>query len=205
MLRWSALSALVVSTMFLTPTPPPPAVSDGPGFTPDMQLRYPANYREWVFLTSGLDMSYTAPAVSSAGTATPEHSVFNNTFVNPAAYRAYLATGHWPEGTVIVLENRGAEGNHSINVHGKTQSEELMGLEIHARDARLAGGWGFYNFENKISAKKIATTANCYSCHQQHAAVDTTFVQFYPTLMPVAKEKGTLSASFLKEEAAKKP
>jgi hypothetical protein len=29
--------------------------------------------------------------------------------------------------------------------------------------------------------------------------VDTTFVQFYPTLMPVAKEKGTLSASYLKD------
>jgi hypothetical protein len=33
--------------------------------------------------------------------------------------------------------------------------------------------------------------------------VDTTFVQFYPTLFPIAKEKGTLSASYLKETAAK--
>ena len=42
-------------------------------------------------------------------------------------------------------------------------------------------------------------SANCYSCHQDHAAVDTTFVQFYPTLMPIAKAKGTLSPSYLKE------
>jgi aspartate oxidase len=34
--------------------------------------------------------------------------------------------------------------------------------------------------------------------------VDTTFVQFYPTLLPIAKEKQTLSASYLKEEAAAK-
>jgi len=32
--------------------------------------------------------------------------------------------------------------------------------------------------------------------------VDTTFVQFYPTLLPIAKSKGTLSASYQKETAA---
>ena len=39
--------------------------------------------------------------------------------------------------------------------------------------------------------KAIPTTANCYSCHQEHGAVDTTFVQFYPTLAGIAREKGT--------------
>jgi hypothetical protein len=42
----------------------------------------------------------------------------------------------------------------------------------------------------------------CYSCHEQHAAVDTTFVQFYPTLLEIAKKKGTLAPGYLKEEAA---
>ena len=41
--------------------------------------------------------------------------------------------------------------------------------------------------------------ASCYTCHEQQAAVDTTFVQFYPTLLPIAKSKGTLSAAYLKE------
>jgi len=40
--------------------------------------------------------------------------------------------------------------------------------------------------------------------HQAHVAVDTTFVQFYPTLLPLAKAKGTLSAAYLKESAAEK-
>jgi hypothetical protein len=31
--------------------------------------------------------------------------------------------------------------------------------------------------------------------------VDTTFVQFYPTLLPIAKAKGTLSAAYQKELA----
>ena len=44
--------------------------------------------------------------------------------------------------------------------------------------------------------------APCYSCHAAHAAVDTTFVQFSPTLLPIAQKKATLSAGFLKEEAS---
>lgn len=45
----------------------------------------------------------------------------------------------------------------------------------------------------------LSTTASCYTCHREHAAVDTTFVQFYPTLFPIARDKGTLSAAYLKE------
>ena len=43
------------------------------------------------------------------------------------------------------------------------------------------------------ASKQIPISASCYSCHEQHGAVDTTFVQFYPTLLTVAKEKETLS------------
>jgi hypothetical protein len=35
--------------------------------------------------------------------------------------------------------------------------------------------------------------------------VDTTFVQFYPTLLPISKARQTLSEAYLKEEAARKP
>jgi hypothetical protein len=45
----------------------------------------------------------------------------------------------------------------------------------------------------------IPTTAACYSCHASHAAMDTTFVQFYPTLLPIAKSKGTIAGAYLKE------
>ena len=47
----------------------------------------------------------------------------------------------------------------------------------------------------------IPQSADCYSCHTDHAAVDTTFVQFYPTLLPIAIAKGTLSASYRKASA----
>ena len=131
------------------------------------------------------------------------HSMFNTVFVNPSSYREFVKTGTWPDGTALVLENRGAVhgGEHqaSINKHGLTQTNELMGLEVHVKDASLPGGWGFYAFDNEKSAKIIPQAASCYSCHQQHAAVDTTFVQFYPTLMEISKEKKTLSKAYVDE------
>jgi hypothetical protein len=117
-----------------------------------------------------------------------------------------MKTGTWPDGTMLMLENRGAEGNHSINVRGQTQAVEVMGTELHVKDS-AHGGWAFYNFDEgsrnpKGSALMIPKAATCYSCHEQHAAVDTTFVQFYPTLLSVAKEKGSFSKEYLKEMAA---
>ena len=38
--------------------------------------------------------------------------------------------------------------------------------------------------------------APCVECHTEHTAVERTFVQFYPTLLEVAREKGTLKPGF---------
>jgi hypothetical protein len=75
-----------------------------------------------------------------------------------------------------------------------------MGLEVHVKDeARFPGKWAFFGFNGGKTSKMIPTTTDCYSCHADHAAVDTTFVQFYPTLLPIATTTGTLSAAYLKE------
>jgi hypothetical protein len=80
-----------------------------------------------------------------------------------------------------------------------------MGLEVHVKDtSRFSGGWAFFGFDDKKLAKMVPVEAACYSCHASHAAVDTTFVQFYPTLLPIAKSKGTLSAAYQKENPSPK-
>jgi hypothetical protein len=160
----------------------------GPDYTSDGQMKVPEHYREWVYLTSGFDMSYTP------GAGAPDHHMFDNVFVNPEAYKTFLETGSWPDKTMLVLENRGAEGKGSINQRGNFQGTDRMGLEVHVKDsAHFPGKWAFFAFGDKKTAKMIPQSANCYSCHSEHASVDTTFVQFYPTLLPVAKSKGTLS------------
>jgi len=168
-----------------------------PTYTSDGKLIFPAQYREWIYLTSGVDMSYSPNAMKM------DHSMFDNVFVNPAAYKAFLQTGTWPDKTMLVLEVRVAGSNASINKSGHFQTPELMGREVHVKDeARFPGKWAFFGFDDADTAKQVPKEAACYSCHEQHAAVDTTFVQFYPTLLDIAKRKGTLSAGYLKDEAA---
>ncbi len=166
----------------------------GAEYTGDGQLKVPEHYRDWVYLTSGFDMSYN-PAARAAS-----NHMFDNVFVNPAAYKAFLETGMWPDNTVLVLESRGAAGKGSINQRGNYQSTDVMGLEVHVKDsARFNAKWAFFGFDNGKTARMIPQSADCYSCHTAHAAVDTTFVQFYPTLLPLAKSKGTLSAAYIEE------
>jgi hypothetical protein len=164
-----------------------------PEYTSDAQLRIPEHYREWIYLSSGFDMSYN-PAMQM------NHHMFDNVFVNPEAYRSFLATGAWPDKTMFVLESRRAESKGSINQAGNYQGSIVMGVEVHVKDAsRFPGKWAFFSFGEGKTATMIPQSADCYSCHEAHAAVDTTFVQFYPSLLPIAHEKGTLSPEYKKE------
>lgn len=162
---------------------------DGPRFTPSGQLQRPAAYREWIWLSSGLGMSYNP---GSSRTDPP----FDNVFVNPAAYRAFLQTGTWPDQTMFVLEVRVSESHGSINRQGQYQGARL-GMEVEVKDQRrFPGKWAFFAFEGSgDTATPIPRSASCYSCHAQNGAVDNTFVQFYPTLLEVARQKGTLRPS----------
>jgi hypothetical protein len=172
---------------------------DAPAYASNGDMLPVTNYREWIYLSSGIDMSYTA---NPAGM-----TMFDNVFVNPAAYGSYLATGTWPDKTVMVLETREAQSKGSINQHGHFQGASVMGIEVHVKDvARYQGGWAFFDFASPTSNGELfPPKAACYSCHAEHGAVDTTFVQFYPTLLPIAQQKKTLSDAFLKETAAQAP
>ena len=156
-------------------------------FTPDGRFRPPADYREWVFLSSGLDMAYTdAPAAAG-------HAVFDNVFVDPGSWAAFKRTGRWPDGTVFILENRLGASQGSINRRGHFQSAEVLGVEAHVRDAaRFKGGWGFFALSGETPAEQIPYGAACYACHEAHGAVDTSFTQFYPIARGIAEAAGTL-------------
>ena len=166
--------------------------------TPPATMPVPSDYREWIYLTSGLDMTYAAPG--AVGLTAEHHSVFDNVFVNPEAYRTFVKTGLWPDNTTFVLENRIGESDVSINKGGKTQGAAVTGLEIHAK---MHGEWAFYVRGKDGNERLIPKPASCYTCHEEHAAVDTTFTQFYPTLLPIAKEKNVLSPKYIAESAAK--
>ena len=161
-------------------------------YTSDGELKFPADYREWVYLTTGFDMSYN-PAGMQMG-----HHMFDNVFVNREAYASFLKTGTWPDKTVFMLEGRRADDKGSINLHGNFQTDDVMNIEAHVKDeSRFPGKWAFFRFSgDQKPAPAVPTSEACYSCHNEHGAVDSTFVQFYPTLLPIAKSKSTLSPSY---------
>jgi hypothetical protein len=161
---------------------------DGPRYNGTALLR--PQYREWVFLASGLGMTY-----QPINDAQPRPPAFTNVFANPSAYRAFLQSGTWPDKTVLVLEIRSSQSEGSINKGGRFQTT-VAGLEIHVKDARFGGnGWAFFNMGAKTQAEPLtgSDVSKCVECHAANGAVDNTFVQFYPTLLDVARAKGTFT------------
>jgi Cytochrome P460 len=156
-------------------------------YTKDGELLMPKDYRNWTFLTSGFGMTYPE---EGPGMGKP---LFTNVFVQPAANQSFLRTGVWPDKTVLMLEVRDTGNNALLNKDGRFQTD-VVGFVFHVKDASRRG-WQFYAIaKGKQSGKAFPATANCFSCHQNHAASDTTFVQYYPTLIEAAKKNGTYKA-----------
>jgi hypothetical protein len=164
-----------------------PAAAAGPQYTPAGELMRPADYRQWVFLSSGLGMTY-GPAAAAASNTSP---LFDNVFVHPEAYKAFIETGKWPDKTMFVLEVRRSASEGSINKGGHFQSE-LVAVEVEVKDeSRFPDKWAFFGFNGSAETGKQFPKARCLACHSTNGAVDNTFVQFYPTLVEIAKAKGT--------------
>ena len=141
------------------------------------------DYRKWVYLGSGLGMSYII--------TNQENPPFTNVYAEPKAYDGFMKTGVWPNKTVLVAEMVASATNLSINKSGRAQVGKPVAVEVEVKDA-AKGGWAFYGFENGAQKGMLfPKTAACYSCHEEHAATDNTFVQFYPKLIETAEQHGT--------------
>jgi hypothetical protein len=149
------------------------------------------DYREWMFVTSGLGMTYNPSPTANASPS------FTNVYVNPSSYRAFMRTGRWPDKTILILEVRASTSEGSINKGGSFQTD-VVGIEAAVKDeARYpATRWAYFNFghgaDMKARIEALPATATCYACHSANGAVDNTFVQFYPTLLEVARRMGTV-------------
>jgi hypothetical protein len=93
----SAVALFCIGSLALSETP---AGIPGPVYDHD-RLVLPAKYREWIYLSTGFDMNFSAAA-------SPGHHMFDNVFAEPGAYKSFLETGTWPDKTLLVLEVRGA-------------------------------------------------------------------------------------------------
>ena len=167
---------LLCCAVLLSAAPPDAAA---PRFTAKNELLRPQDYREWIFLSSSLGMTY------DEGKGASQHPNFHNIFIHPAAYRIFRETGQFPDNTVLVLEILSSATGASINRQGHTQGE-FRSMEAAVKSTRFPDGWAYFSFRGSDGKLKDQAAAHpqkdCGSCHREHGQTDNVFTQFYPTL-----------------------
>ena len=121
---------------------------------------------------------------------------------NPPAYREFLTTGQWPDKTIHPGDSASSSEARST---GRPLPVDLVVIEASVKDEqRFPGKWAYFDFgrDMKPQVAALPRTERCYACHTEHGAVDNTFVQFYPTLLDVARKFGSLRPSFASPSTA---
>jgi Cytochrome P460 len=147
-------------------------------FDDDGNLIRPGDIDEWVFLGSSLGMGY-----SQAEFDPGSPGMFQIVRMEPRAYKAFVETGRFIDGTMIALHFYGSQNKVSINRAGFVMGS-LHFMEIHYKDSvRFPDGFNFYTFDNDQSvAEEVPLPNECVACHKKDGAYDGVFVQFYPTI-----------------------
>jgi cytochrome P460 len=162
----------------------PTAVYDSAG-----RLKLPSGFREWVFVGAPL----TPNALNGGQAGFPE---YHHVYIEKKNVDAYLKTGVFPEGTVIikeltrVLNPTFPDGSRTEPSGRGYFNGELNGIDATVKDSKRfakTNGWGFFTFGHhpmpyeQAAAESPAT--QCASCHQTFVAkTDMTWIQFYPLL-----------------------
>jgi Cytochrome P460 len=174
LLRDAALAVFVAAVLA------PAAGPAEPRFDSNNELVRPEGHREWMFVGSSLGLSY------QEGQQQNREPNFHNVYIQPASYQQFQKTGEFPEGTVLVMEVFSAASRESINRQGHFEGRSI-GIEAAVKDSsHFPEKWAYFSFIGEGGAPKKTAKAfpqqACWQCHNEHAATDNVFTQFYPVL-----------------------
>lgn len=179
-------------------------------FEPDGKLKLPdpAVFRKWVFVGAPLtpeglnDGKYNCDANGANCTKTnfPE---YHNVYIQEKNVDAYLKTGEFPEGTVIVKElNRVLDPTFPDSSRTEPSGRgyfpgRFNGIDITVKDSKRfakTNNWGFFTFGHHAlpyaETAAESSVAECAGCHIANVAkTDMTWIQFYPILRDHNKTK----------------
>jgi hypothetical protein len=182
-----SLAAIVASRRFATGQPRQVAVTSAqamPRYDVNRNLLLPDDYRHWVLAGSSLGLSYSEG--EQAG-----HEMFNTTLMEPTAYRHFVETGTFREGSMLVLIMQGI-GTNAMPARKGQYATDVHVLEMAVKDSkRVPEGWAYYDFGGPMAGGYRVSAApqpraSCYDCHVKHAARDHVFTQFYGLLNEAA-------------------
>ena len=160
-------------------------------FGPDgkMKLPDPHIFRRWVFVGAPL----TPNALNNGKANFPE---YHHVYIEEKNVEAYLKTGSFPEGTVIVkemtrvLDPTFPDGSRTEPSGRGYFNGQYNGIDVTVKDSKRfakTNGWGFFTFGHHplpyTESAAEAPATECASCHQTFVTkTDMTWVQFYPLL-----------------------
>lgn len=154
-----------------------------------LKLPDPTIFRKWVFLGAP-----TTPNGLNNGKASfPE---FHHVYVEQKNLDAYLKTGTFPEGTMLVKEltrvlNPAFPDGSRKEPSGRGYfNGEFNGIDLSIKDSKRfskTNGWGYFTFGHHplpyAEMAEEASPSECAGCHITYVAkTDMTWVQFYPIM-----------------------
>jgi len=158
-------------------------------FNADGTMQLPTGFRKWVFVGAPL----TPNGLNDGKANFPE---YHHVYIEQKSVDAYLKTGEFPEGTVIVkeltrvLDPTFPDGSRKEPSGRGFFNGAYNGIDLTIKDSKRfakTNGWGFFTFGHhplpyeKTAAEKPAS--ECAGCHIANvASTDMTWVQFYPLL-----------------------
>lgn len=185
-----ALIAAVFSSVKTEPaaaeTQQSAAVFDSQG---RLELPNPAVFRRWVFVGAPL----TPNGLNDGKAGFPE---YHHVYIEEKNVDAYLKTGSFPEGTMIVkeltrvLDPTFPDGSRNEPSGRGFFNGQYNGIDVTVKDTKRfakTNGWGFFTFGHHplpyAESASEAPITQCAGCHQAFVAkTDMTWVQFYPLL-----------------------
>jgi cytochrome P460 len=208
LLRTGILASIAVLASVASAPAAEPSV---PRYTADGQLLAPVGYESWVFVGSNFGLAYRRdlPARVEADASRseqpqrrpevrPDQQQFHNVYINPEAYAYFVATGEFPNPTILAMDRFAAADKEPKGiVSNGVFNGNRLGLEVAVKNLSRPDGkttpWAYYDFTDPSDPAKPRTAAPafpdaaCESCHRQHASKDNVWVQFYPVLRGLTK------------------
>jgi len=159
------------------------------------EAQRPRGYRSWVHVSTAWE-PITTTILDGTVTRTPE---FNNVYIEPNAFRGYMKTGKWPDGSVFVKEfsftsiDAKCDGpdayicprwyGKGIFQHGYTGIGVM--LKDKTRFPDEPGNWGYFSYGHQAppyaKTSPVRGREQCAQCHIDHAgpSVDYVFSAFH--------------------------
>ena len=169
-------------------------------FNADGTVQVPTGFRKWVFVGAPLtpeglnDGKYNCN--QPGGCTRSNFPEYHHVYIEQKNVDAYLKTGEFPEGTVIVKEltrvlNPTFPDSSRKEPSGRGYfNGQYNGIDMTVKDSKRfakTNNWGFFTFGHhplpydKTSAER--PVAECAGCHIANVAnTDMTWIQFYPLL-----------------------